>query len=44
LERLAEEDEEESESLLMVSNVGRAAKMKRAGGRGGKLRAGSRLT
>jgi hypothetical protein len=33
LERLAEEDEERSESLVLVSKVGRAAKTRRAGGR-----------
>ena len=33
LERLAEEDEEGSESLILVWKVGRAAKMRRAGGR-----------
>jgi hypothetical protein len=38
LERLAEEDEEGSESLVMVSNVGRAAKTKREGGKAVKRR------
>jgi hypothetical protein len=38
LERLAEEDEEGSESFVMVSNVGRAAKTKRAGGKAVKRR------
>ena len=38
LERLAEEDEEGSESLVLISKVGRAAKTKRADGKAVKRR------